>query len=129
MHIYDGSLFFFATGFINYNTILPVFIQRIGGNAIAIGSVTVLWTLGLNLPQLFFIKLFQHHQKIKPAVLQTGLLYRLCFGIISLFCSVFLGNLSVSTAVPLMLLLIFLTSIAGSTSGPPWFHLFSKTTP
>ena len=129
MHIYDGSLFFFATSFINYNTVLPVFIQRIGGNAIAIGSVTVLWTLGLNLPQLFFIRLFHHHKKIKPAVLRTGLLYRIFFIIISFFCSVFLGKLSVSTAVPLILLLILLTSIAGSTSGPPWFHFFSKTTP
>ena len=28
-----------------------------------------------------------------------------------------------------MLLLIFITTIAGSTTGPPWFHFFSKTTP
>jgi MFS family permease len=129
MHMYDGSLFIFATSFINYTTVLPVFIQRIGGNAIAIGSVTVLWTLGLNLPQLFFVRLFHHQKKIKPSVLRTGLLYRLSFVIISLVCSVFLGKLSVSIAVPLMLLLVFLTSIAGSTSGPPWFHFFSKTTP
>ena len=129
MHIYDGTIFIFATSFISYNTVLPVFIQRIGGNAIAVGSVTVLWTLGLNLPQLFFIRLFHHQRFIKPSVLRAGLLYRISFIIISLVCSVFLGNLSSSVSVPLILLLIFLTSIAGSTSGPPWFHFFSKTTP
>jgi len=129
LHIIDGSIFLFAISFISYTTILPVFIQKMGGNAIAVGSVSVLWTLGLNLPQLLFIKLFHHEKKIKPSVLKSGLLYRFHFIIISLVCSVFLGKLDSSVSVPLMLFLIFLTSIAGSTTGPPWFHFFAKTTP
>ena len=129
MHIIDGSLFLFAMSFISVSTVLPVFIQRIGGNAIAIGSVSVLWNLGLNLPQLFFIRFFHNKRKIKPAVLSSGLLYRFQFLILSAVCFLFLGNLDVSISVPLMLFLIFITTIAGSTSGPPWFHFFSKTTP
>ena len=129
MHTIDGSIFLFATSFISVSTVLPVFIQRIGGNAVAIGSVSVLWYLGLNMPQLLFIRFFHNRKKIKPAVLGTGLLYRFQFLILSAVCFLFLGNLEVSVSVPLMLLLIFTTTIAGSTSGPTWFHFFSKTTP
>jgi len=129
MHIYDGSIFLFALSFISVNTVLPVFIQRIGGNEVAVGSVSVLWTLGLNLPQILFIRLYHHERKIKPAVLRYGLLYRINFVIISFACSVLLGKLNSTFSVLLMLFLIFLGAIAGSSSGPPWFHLFSKTTP
>ena len=129
MHIVDGSVFLFATSFISVSTILPVFIQRIGGNAIAVGSVSVLWYLGLYLPQLLFIRFFHNKKKIKPVVLATGLTYRFQFLVLSLVCFLFLGNLSASVSVPLMLFLIFTTTITGSTSGPPWFHFFSKTTP
>jgi len=129
LHIIDGTVFLFGAGFITYNTVLPVFIQRIGGNEIAVGIVPVVWTLGLNLPQLLFVKLFHGEKKIKPAVLKTGLLYRFQFIILSLFCSVFLDKLDSSISVPLILFLIFLTSVAGSTTGPPWFHFFAKTTP
>jgi len=129
MHIFDGSIFFFAMSLISVSTILPVFIQRIGGNAIAIGSVSVLWYLGLNLPQLFFIKFVHNKYKIKPSVLGTGLLYRAQFFIIAAVCFLFLGKLDSSVSVPLMLILVFITTTVGSTAGPPWFHFFSKTTP
>ena len=129
MHTIDGSLFLFAISFISVSTVLPVFIQRIGGNAIAIGSVSVLWNLGLNLPQLLFIRFFHKEEKIKPAVLKTGLMYRFQFLVIAVVCFLFLGNLDVSVSVPLMLFLVFVTSVVGSTTGPPWFHFFSKTTP
>jgi len=129
MHTIDGSLFLFAISFISVSTVLPVFIQRIGGNAIAIGSVSVLWSLGLNLPQLLFIRFFHKEEKIKPAVLKTGLMYRFQFLVIAVVCFLFLGNLDVSVSVPLMLFLVFVTSVVGSTTGPPWFHFFSKTTP
>ncbi|HSP87812.1 MAG TPA: MFS transporter [Ignavibacteriaceae bacterium] len=115
--------------FITVNTILPVLIERIGGNAIAVGSVTVLWTLGLNLPQLFFIRFFPHKGKVKPDVLRYGLIFRLNFIIISLVCSLFIGNLDSSISVPLMLFLIFIAAITGSSSGLFWYDFFSRTTP
>ncbi len=129
LHTIDGSLFLFGMSFISVSTVLPVFIQRIGGNAIAIGSVSVLWYLGLNMPQLLFIRFFHNKKKIKPAVLGTGLLYRFQFLILSAVCFLFLGNMDVSVSVPLMLFLIFVTTTTGSTTGPVWFHFFSKTTP
>ena len=129
MHIFDGTIFFFAMSLISVSTILPVFIQRIGGNAIAIGSVSVLWYLGMNLPQLLFIRFSHNKERVKSTVLWTGLLYRIQFFIIGAFCFLFLDKLDASVSVPLILTLIFITTIVGSTAGPPWFHFFSKTTP
>ncbi len=129
IHIYEGTTFIFAMSFITVNTILPVLIQRIGGNAIAVGSVTVLWTLGSNLPQLLFIRFFPHKGKAKPDVLRYGLIFRLNFIIISFVCSLFIGKLDSSISVPLMLFLIFIAAIAGSSSGLFWYDFFSKTTP
>lgn len=128
-HFYEGTIFLFAISFISVNTVLPVFIESIGGNAIAIGSVTVLWTLGLNLPQLLFIRFFKHRVRVKPDVMKYGLLYRLNFIIISFVCSVFLGGLDSRISVPLMLILIFIAAITGSSSGLFWYDFFSKTTP
>jgi len=115
--------------FITVNTIMPVLIQRIGGNAIAVGSVTVLWTLGSNLPQLLFIRFFPHKGKVKPDVIRYGLIFRLNFIIISFVCSMFIGKLDSSVAVPLMLFLIFIAAISGSSSGLFWYDFFSRTTP
>jgi MFS family permease len=129
MHAIDGSIFLFAISFISVSTVLPVFIQRIGGNAIAVGSVSVLWYLGLYMPQLIFIKFFHNKKKIKPAVLGTGLIYRFQFLVLSAVCFLFLGDMDAKISVPLMLFLIFISTIAGSTTGPTWFHFFSKTTP
>ena len=53
MHLGDGSMYAFALSFISFTIILPVFIQRMGGSAIAIGAVPVLWNLGNSLPQIF----------------------------------------------------------------------------
>ncbi len=128
-HFYEGTVFLFAISFISVTTILPVFIERIGGNAIAVGSVTVLWTLGLNLPQVLFIRFFNFREKVKPGMLKYGLIYRMMFIIISFICSVFLGKLDSNISVPLMLILIFTAAITGSSSGLFWYDFFSKTTP
>jgi MFS family permease len=129
IHIYEGATFIFAMSFITINTIFPVFIQRIGGNAIAVGSVAVLWSLGLNLPQLLFIKFFPHKDKLKPDVLRYGLIFRVNFLIISFVISMFIGNMNSSIAVPLMLFLLFVAAVTGSGSGLTWYDFFSETTP
>ncbi len=128
-HILDGSLFLFAMSFISVNTILPVFIQQIGGGAIAIGSVPVIWTIGLNLPQAILIRFTHPVGQIQPAVLRYGLLHRSSFLVIGIVTLAVVGRIPATLSVPLLLTLIFLAAVTGSLGVPPWFHLFSKTTP
>lgn len=129
MHIGDGSMFMFGTSLVYAYTIIPVFIQQVGGNTIAIGAVPVLWTMGLNLPQLFFIKPHFAEKRIKPFVLQYAFLNRAMYFVIAIFTFFVLKNLNQTTAVLSVLFLYFLAAIIGSVPIPGWFHLFSKTTP
>ena len=129
MHIADGSLFVFGINFVSAFTIIPVFIQQAGGNSIAIGAVPVLWSIGLNLPQLFFTNTGYAEKRIKPFVLRYGFLFRLMYLVIALFTFFVLKSLSQSSAVLSLLFLYFLTALVGSIPIPAWVHLFSKTTP
>ncbi len=128
-HIMDGALFGLAMSFVSFNTILPVFIQQVGGSVVAIGSVPVLWTIGLNFPQVIVIRLTNSRELVKPLVLRFGLLNRYSFLAVGVFTFFFVKDLSATISVPLLLALVFFTAATGSFGSPAWFHLFTKTTP
>ena len=129
MHIGDGTLFLFAMHFVSVNMIMPVYVERIGGSAIAIGSVPVLWNLGVNLPQFFLSKIFKDKKEIKPTVVRWGFINRSMFFVIALFSFSLLGKIKGHSASELLLGLILITAISGSVGVPTWYTLFSKTTP
>ncbi len=129
MHIADGAIFGFAMNFASVNIIMPVFMERIGGHSIEIGSIPVLWTFGLNLPQFLFTHLFKNDEKIKPVALRYGLLNRSMFLVISLFAFLLLENIPKYLSAYALLSLIFITALTGSIGIPSWYTLFSKTTP
>jgi MFS family permease len=128
-HIFDGIFYVVATGFFSVQTVLPVFVQSVGGGTIAIGSVAVLWTIGGNLPQALFLPLTHKAGPVKPIMLKYSLLLRSLFLVLGIFAWLFVGKLSVGLTVAIILLLILLTAIAISLSTPPWFALFTKTVP
>ena len=125
----DGALFGLAMSFVSYNTILPVFIQQVGGSDVAIGSVPVLWTIGMNFPQVIVVRLTNSRNQVKPLVLSYGLLNRHSFLAVGIFTFVFVKDMPVVLSVPLLLALIFFIAVTGSFGAPVWFHLFTKTTP
>jgi MFS family permease len=128
-HIFDGIFYIVATGFFSVQTILPVFIQSVGGGTIAIGCVGVLWTIGGNLPQALFLPLTHQAGPVKPIMLRYSLLLRSLFLVLGLFTFFFVGKMFTGFTVGIILLLILLTAIAISLSTPPWFALFTKTAP
>lgn len=128
-HIFDGALFGLAMSFVSYQTILPVFIQQVGGSVVAIGSVPVLWLLGLNFPQAIVVGLTHGPGPIKPSVLRYGLLHRTSFLVVGIFTLLFVKSIPTTVSVPLLLGMIFLMAVTGSFGIPPWFQLFAKTTP
>lgn len=125
----DGALYGLAMSFISFNTILPVFIQQVGGSFVAIGSVPVLWTLGLNFPQILVVRFTNSGDYVKPSVLRFGLFNRYSFLAVGVFTFIFVKNLPATTSVPLLLMLIFFVAVTGSFGVPVWFHIFVKTTP
>ena len=128
-HIFDGVLYQFGFAFISIQTVLPVFVQNAGGGAIAIGSVTVLWNLGVNLPQVLFLPLTHRAGPVKPVMLRYSLILRLFFFVMGLCALFVVGKVFVPFTVGIVLLLILLTAITASLATPPWFQLFAETAP
>jgi MFS family permease len=129
MHIGDGAGFAFAMGFVSPTTILPVFIEKIGGNAIAIGAIPILWTVGANFPQFFFGQQKYDETLVKPMMLRYAIIHRSSFLLLGIFTFFFLEYISSAISVPLVLALLFTAAILGSVPGPRWVTYFSKTTP
>jgi MFS family permease len=129
MHIGDGAMYAFAISFISVTTILPVFIQRMGGNAIAIGAVPVLWNLGVSFPQLFLGQQRSNEKFVKAPILLYSLIYRPTFLLAGLFIFFFLEYISPGFSIPLILFFILIIAVLGSIPGPRWVNLFSKTVP
>ncbi len=129
MHFGDGSMYAFALSFISFSTILPVFIQRMGGDAVAIGAVPVLWNLGASLPQVFLGQQKNNEKLVKPAIVRYSILYRSSFLLTALFIYLFLEHIPASLSVPIVLLFIFMITLLSSIPGPRWVNLFAKTTP
>jgi MFS family permease len=129
MHLGDGSMYVFAMSFVYFSTILPVFIQRMGGSEIAIGAVPVLWNLGVNFPQIFLGQQKSDEQFVKPAVIRYSIFYRASFLAAAIFIFFFLKDIPVSISVPIILLFILIIAVLGSIPGPRWVNLFAKTTP
>lgn len=128
-HLFDGIFFGIATCFISVQTVLPVFIQQLGGGPVAIGSVPVLWTLGTNMPQVFSLPLTHRGGPIKPALLRYALLQRMLYLTLAVVTFFAVGRMFVANTVVIMLCLLLLIAALGSAAGPPWMQIFTLTTP
>jgi MFS family permease len=128
MHISDGSLFFLAMSFIAMQTIIPVFIQSLGGGAVAIGFLPILWTLGTSLPQIF-LKNEKFIPVIKPFVMKIAFYQRFAYLITGVVIILAFPHLPQHTNLILFFMLLSLCAFMGSLSSPNWFYLISKTVP
>ena len=128
-HILDGAIFVFAMSFVSVQTVLPVFLRAVGGGSVAIGSVPILWTIGINLPQILFLRFTHRSGRIKHILLRYGLLHRYLFLGLGLCTFFIVGRVDASVTILLILTLLFLTALSGSLGMPPWLQMFVKTTP
>lgn len=128
-HLFDGAAFGFAMSFISVNTVFPVFIGRVGGSAVAVGSIPVLWTVGVNLPQALLFRLIHTKGPVKPLVLRYALMNRLAFLLIGVFTLFAVERISAGFSVFFLLTLLFFAATLGGVSSTPWFVLFTKTVP
>lgn len=129
MHLGDGAAFAFAMSFISPTTIMPVFIERVGGSAIAIGAIPILWTMGGNFPQYFLGQQKQNETLVKSRMLRFVIFHRTSFLLVGLFVFFCFGHISSGFSVPIALFSLLGIAILGSVPGPRWVNYFSKTTP
>src|SRR4051812_46760703 len=74
---FDGDLFSLGFSLASQQTVLPVFVKNLGGNNFHLGLIPVLWTAGVNFPQIFIAPYAERFALKKPLFLKTALFQRL----------------------------------------------------
>lgn len=129
LNVLDGALFAFALSFASRSTVLPVFVDRMGGGNIAIGMIPVIWLLGFHLPQILIANRARQQERKKPLVLRTAMLQRLPWLALALITYYVVEPASPALALLLFFASFFLAAVAGSLNLPVWFDLIAKITP
>ncbi|HPC35369.1 MAG TPA: MFS transporter [Candidatus Marinimicrobia bacterium] len=125
----DGTFFAFGMSFVPIVTVLPVFVQQIGGNNVAVALVQVIWIIGFNFPQIFIANHTRQLPYKKPFFLKTAALQRLPWLLMALLCFFVVNNVSSNIGLVFFFIALSLAAIAGAINYPGWFDLISKTTP
>lgn len=129
MHFMDGSFYVLGMSFVAVPTVYPVFIRELGGGSLAVGSVQVLWMLGLNIPAAFMALRMRRMPLFRGPMVYWSLIHRLMLLVSGTVAAVVVGRAAPEASVVLFLALLFFTAFFGSLAGLPWFQVYSKTVP
>ncbi len=128
-NVCDGALYFLALTLVSQQTVLPLFVKKIGGGNIALGLIPVLWTLGFNFPQLIIAPHVQTLTRRKPLLLRTAIGQRIPWLLLGFFSFLIPGRFGSPAGLLIFFLLLTLAAIGGSLNLPVWFDLVAKLTP
>lgn len=124
----DGMLFFLGMIFISYESVLPVFLARLGAPRVAIAAVPVAIALGLNLPSLLAAPLVEAAPSKRSYVLRYSIWQRIPWGVVALLTPL----LAVAHAGWLVVVVLLATLVATVAAGfviPAFFHIVTVTIP
>jgi MFS family permease len=124
----DGALYIFAVSFISLNTVVPVLVTMMGGSAIAVGMVPVIWYLGISIPQVFMAPYIETRRNRKQIMLRTGLIQRLAWLLLAVLM-LLVTYLAPAFGLILLFLGLAVAAVAGSINMPVWFDLVARVTP
>ena len=125
----DGAVFAFGLGFASRSAVIPVYVKHIGGDAVALSLIPVLWILGFNIPQIAIANHARQVSPKKPLLLKTGLLQRLPWLLLACAAVLLLPVLEPELAIGLFFILFTVAAVGGSLNLPVWFDLIAKITP
>jgi MFS family permease len=129
LNVLDGAFYSFGLSFASAATVLPVFVQRLGGSDVAVGMIPVVWALGLNLPQLLIANHAQQVRSKKRLLLTTALIQRLPWLLLAVGTLLFVRGASPSFGLALFFTAFALAAVGGSLNMPVWFDFVAKVTP
>lgn len=128
-NIADGTLFALGMSFVSIQTILPVFVQSMGGSNVAVGLVPVIWVFGFNVPQIFVIQRVQGLPWKKSLFMKTSLIQRIPWLLLALVCFFVLEHSGTVLRLIIFFFFFLLAAVGGSVNLPVWFDLIAKLTP
>lgn len=125
----DGAVFAFGLSFASRSTVIPVYVKHIGGDAVALSLIPVLWILGFNIPQIAIANHARQVSPKKPLLLKTGLMQRLPWLLLAVAAVTLLPAAGPGIGLVLFFVLFTLAAAGGSLNLPVWFDLIAKITP
>lgn len=128
-NVTDGALFAFGLSFVSLNTVLPLFVKKMGGSSLAVGLIPVIWIVGFNIPQILVANFTQRFPLKKGLFLRTAFVQRLPWLLLAFFSFWMLESIDTSAGLFLFFTGFALAAIGGSLNLPVWFDLISKVTP
>lgn len=128
-NVCDGAIFAMAMSFVSVQTVLPVFVKRMGGSNVAVGLIPVLWTVGFNFPQIFIANYTQRFARKKQLVLTTAMVQRTPWLLLALLAFLLVARTNTEIGLLLFFTVYALAAIGGSINLPAWFDLVAKITP
>jgi MFS family permease len=124
----DGLLFFLGMIFISFESVLPVFLARLGAPRVVIGLIPVVIVLGVNLPSIVAARLVERRPAKRPYIVRTALWQRIPWGIVAILIPL----LAVSRPgwmIFAVLLAVLVTTAAAGLLLPAFFYVVSVTVP
>ncbi len=128
-NIFDGGFYALAMSFVSQQTVLPVFVKRMGGSNVHVGLLPVLWTFGFNFPGIFIANIIQHYPRKREVFLKTAFFQRLTWMLLGAFSFILLERTGSGVVLLLFFVLYALAAVSGSINLPIWFDLIAKVTP
>lgn len=129
LNTFDGAVFAFGLSFASRSTVIPVYVKHIGGDAIALSLIPVLWILGFNIPQIAIANHARQVSPKKPLLLKTGLMQRLPWLVLTVAAVTVVPAAGPEIGLILFFVLFAIAAAGGSLNLPVWFDLIAKITP
>lgn len=124
----DGISFFTGMIFLSPESVLPVYIEKLGASPLLITLIPVLRNLGVFFPAIFVARYMQTLRFKKPYLLTLGLLQRIPW-LITALIGIRYGSSSPHLVIWSVLGALFITHAAGGVNIPAFFDLTVKTIP
>lgn len=129
LNVFDGAIFALAMNFAALNTVIPVYVKKIGGTNLAVGLIPVIWTIGFHLPQIFTANYVRQQQSKKKVVMVTAFVQRLPWFILALLSYLVIVNVDTFLGLVIFFAGFLFAAFGGGMNLPAWFDLLTKITP
>lgn len=129
LNVLDGALFTLGINLVSRQAVLPLLVTQIGGGAIAVSLITVLWTVGFYLPQFLIAGRVGREPRKKRLMLRTAVAQRLPWLCMALLAAFGLERVSADVGLISFFAVFGLAAVMGSLSVPVWFEMVAKLTP
>ncbi|MEN9936401.1 MAG: hypothetical protein RLZZ387_2980 [Chloroflexota bacterium] len=128
LNVADGNMFYLGIAMVSRFTVLPLLVERLGGERWMQGLIPTIAYTGWFLPGLFVAPMLAHRQRRLPFLLVATVFERLPFLVLGLLLLLAPG------APPALLLTAFLVlfavhSFAAGVGGVPWQDYISRIIP